>query len=191
MIKLIWGIRALLYKPFFGRFLFPSYMGKPIFLKRTKNIFIGKRVRIFPNIRLETHTEKGRILIGNNVAIAQNVHITSASNLIIGDNSTILANVFITNIDHDYKEIDKHILNQKMIVSETIIGSNCFIGYGVAIQAGTKLGKQCVVGASAVVRGMFPDYCVIVGAPAKIVKRYNLETKNWERTNPDGSFLKK
>jgi acetyltransferase-like isoleucine patch superfamily enzyme len=73
-----------------------------------KNIFIGKRVRIFPNSRLETHNN-GIIIIENNVAIAQNVHITSASKLVIGQNTTILANTFITNIDHDYSEIDKHI----------------------------------------------------------------------------------
>ena len=46
--------------------------------------------------------------------------------------------------------------------------------------AGTKLGKQCVVGANSVVRGEFPDYCVIVGAPARVVKKYNPDTKIWE-----------
>lgn len=68
-----------------------------------------------------------------------------------------------------------------MIVRETSIGDGCFIGYGAAIQAGTKLGQHCVVGASAVVRGKFPDYCVIVGNPAHVVKKYNLETRSWEK----------
>ena len=68
-----------------------------------------------------------------------------------------------------------------MIVKDTIIGENCFIGYGVAIQAGTKLGKQCIVGANAVVRGDFPDYSVIAGVPAKIIRKYNFDTKTWDR----------
>lgn len=52
---------------------------------------------------------------------------------------------------------------------------------GVAIQAGTILGEQCIVGANSVVRGTFPDYCVIAGVPAKIIKIYNKESGEWVR----------
>ena len=67
------------------------------------------------------------------------------------------------------------------MVKETTIGENCFIGMGAAIMPGTVLGKQCVVGANSVVKGTFPDYCVIVGSPAKIVKKYNQHTQIWEK----------
>ena len=30
---------------------------------------------------------------------------------------------------------------------------------------------------------MYPDYCVIVGAPGKIVKRYDVKIKEWKKTN--------
>lgn len=189
MIKIFWLLRAIIYKLFFCKIGNYSYIGKPVFLKNAKNISIGKNVRIFPGIRMETHNN-GRILIENEVGIAQNVHITSGECILkIGENSTVLANVFITNIDHNYKEINKNILKQKIIINNTEIGANCFIGYGAAIQAGTILGKQCVVGANSVVRGIFPDYCVIVGAPAKIVKRYNFQSKKWEKTNEKGEFI--
>lgn len=181
MNKMFWVLRALLYKPFFGKFAIPSYIGKPIILKGISKIYINKRVRIFPHVRLEVHGDNSKIEIQENVAIGQNVHITSASKLIIGKNTTILANTFITNIDHEYEEIGKHILDQPMSIKETTIGENCFVGIGVAIQAGTILGKQCVVGANSVVRGKFPDYCVIVGAPAKIVKKFNFDTQRWEK----------
>lgn len=39
------------------------------------------------------------------------------------------------------------------------------------------------MGANAVVRGHFPDYSVIVGVPAHVVKRYNPETKEWEKVD--------
>lgn len=186
--KLIWGFLSLLYAPFFKKFLFPSHIGIPIFTYGLNEVSIAKRVRIMPGLRVETH-KKGSISFKENVSIGQNFHITSAGDLIIDSNTTISGNVFVTNIDHDYQEVGKHILDQKMIVKETRIGKNCFIGYGVAIQAGTILGNQCVVGANSVVRGVFPDYSVIVGAPAKIVKRYNIESEIWEKTKPDGSFL--
>lgn len=178
--KLFWALRALLYAPFFGKFGFPSYLGKPLFLMGIRKVFIDKRVRIFPHLRMEVH-HSGSIHIQEDVVISQNVHITSAGNLIIGKSSLILANVFITNIDHDYEEIGKHVVNQEYVIKDTIIGENCYIGMGAAIMAGTKLGKQCIVGANSVVRGEFPDYCVIVGAPARIVKKYDFETGKWEK----------
>ena len=186
--KLIWGFIALCYAPFFKRFAFPSHIGIPLITYGLNGVTIKKRVRIMPGLRIETH-KNGSICFENNVSIGQNFHITSAGNLIIGSDTTISGNVFITNIDHDYQEIGKHILDQQMIVKETRIGKNCFIGYGAAIQAGTVLGAQCVIGANSVVRGVFPDYCVIVGVPAKVVKRFNSESKEWIKTNPDGTFL--
>lgn len=178
---------ALIYAPFFKKFSFPSHIGVPIFTKGLNRVIIGKRVRILPGLRIETHNN-GTITFEKNISIGQNFHITSADNLIIGSNTTISGNVFITNIDHDYQEIGKPILDQKLIIRETRIGSNCFIGYGAAIQAGTILGEQCIVGASSVVRGKFPEYSVIVGIPAKVVKRYDVVTKTWVKTNPDGTF---
>ncbi|MCI5188901.1 MAG: acyltransferase [Candidatus Electrothrix sp. AS4_5] len=187
--KMTWFLRAVFYMFFFRSLEFPSYIGKPTALLGVKNITIKKKVRIFPGVRLEAHNG-GSILIEQNVSIAQNVHLTcSAINLVISHGTIILANTYITNIDHRYDIIDTPIFDQPISISPTFIGANCFIGMGVAIQAGTILGKQCIVGANAVVRGIFPDYSVIVGVPAKIVKRYNEKTKQWEKTNDKGEFL--
>lgn len=107
----------------------------------------------------------------------------------IDENTTCSANVFVTNIDHKYDEINKHILEQPLVSTKTQIGENCFIGYGAVIQAGTILGKQCIVGANAVVRGTFPPYCVIVGVPARIVKRYDEKSGVWRKTDNKGEFI--
>lgn len=179
--KLFWIFRGLLYAPFFGKFSIPSYIGKPILILGMNKIFIGKRVRIYPNARMEVHGKNSKLIIKENVGIAQNVHITTGANLIIGKSTTILANVFITDIDHSYEELGVPILDQRNIIKKTLIGENCFIGIGAAIQAGTILGNHCIVGANSVVRGHFPDYSVIVGAPAKIIKQYNFETQKWEK----------
>lgn len=191
MIKFFWFIRAVGYTLFFGKFKFPSYIGKPVFIGNSKYIFIGKRVRIFPGARMEVHGNSSKIIIQDNVSIGQNLHIISGGGqeLIIGKNTTFSANVFVTNIDHKYDEIGKHILEQPLVNAHTKIGENCFVGYGAVIQAGTVLGKQCIVGSNAVVRGIFPDYCVIVGIPAKIVKRYDIENSVWRKTNSKGDFI--
>ncbi|MGX5688833.1 DapH/DapD/GlmU-related protein [Arcticibacter tournemirensis] len=186
--KFIWGVITVMYAPFFKKISFPSHIGIPIFTKGLKRVTISQRVRIMPGLRIETH-KNGTIFFKEDISIGQNFHITSGGELIIGGHTTILGNVFITNIDHDYQELETHILNQRMIIRETRIGENCFIGFGAAIQAGSILGNHCIVGTNSVVRGTFPDYCVIVGSPARIVKRYDADRMAWVRTNPDGSFL--
>ena len=182
LIKVFGLFRALYLKLFFGKIGWFTYICKPISLLNKRGIFLGSKVRIYPGVRMETHN-KGKIIIEDDVAIGQNFHITASgpNPVKIGKKSTISGNVFVTNIDHEYRELDVHILKQPFLEKKTEIGENCFIGYGACIQAGTILGKQCVVGANAVVRGIFPDYCVIVGIPAKIIKKYNFETSRWEK----------
>lgn len=189
IFKIFWILRGLIYKPFFGKFELPSYIGKPVFIGNFKRVFIGKRVRIFPGIRIEVIGNDASITFEENISIGQNLHIISASELVIGKNTTISKSVMITNVDHDYQEIGKPILGQKLIIKDTRIGENCFIGYGVFIQAGTILGNQCIVGANAVVKGSFPPYCVIVGVPAMIVKRYDEKSGVWRKTNNKGEFI--
>lgn len=181
--KGFWVIRGLFYKLIFKEFGNMSYIGKPIIIIGVKNISIKNKVRIFPGARIECNGKNSNIVINENTSIGQNIHMISYGNLFIGKNTTISGNVFITNIDHEYRKRDIHILDQEHIVKDTIIGENCFIGYGASIQAGTKLGKQCIVGTNAVVRGEFPDYCVIAGVPAKIIKKYNHNTMKWEKYN--------
>lgn len=180
--KIFWYLVSFKYFISFKKFGKYSYICKPMSIDVNHgNVFIGDRFRIQHGMRMELLDNNSSIKIGENVSMGQNVHITSGGSLKIGNDVTVSGNVFITNIDHDYRDLNKHILKQKNIISETIIGDNCFIGFGAAIQAGTKLGKQCVVGANAVVRGDFPDYSVIVGVPAKIIKKYNFGKQEWER----------
>ena len=189
IFKIFWIIRGLVYKPFFGKFSFPSYIGKPIYINNFKKIFIGKRVRIFPNSRIECIGKDAKIIIHDNVSIGHNLHLTAFSTLEISKNCTISSNVLITDNQHTYLEIGDHIMNQKSVIKKTFIGENCFIGTGAVIDAGTILGKQCIVGANAVVSGLYPDYCVIVGAPGRIVKRYDTNTKVWKKTKANSDFI--
>jgi acetyltransferase-like isoleucine patch superfamily enzyme len=167
----------------------------PLLLKNIHCVSLKNNVFIRDHARIECIEAKGgqvftpHLIIEDNVSIEQRCHITAASKLVIGKNTLISFDVSIQDTDHEYQQIGVPISAQPLIVKETRIGENCFIGSGAKIQAGTILGKQCIVGTNAVVRGHFPDYCVIVGVPAKIVKRYNPKTEQWEKTNANGEFL--
>ncbi|MEZ8136692.1 DapH/DapD/GlmU-related protein [Vibrio splendidus] len=187
--KLFWAFRLLILSVFYKNINFPGYLGRPIFLLGMRNVRIGRRVRIFPNSRIEVHGENAYININDNVTIGQGFHVTSGGELNIGSGTVITGNVVVTNIDHEYKNIKLSVLEQPNLISATSVGEGCFIGFGAIIQAGTTLGKHCVVGANSVVRGSFPDYSVIVGSPAKIVKRFDTELLIWRKTNDRGDFL--
>ncbi len=178
----------LFYRIFFNRLDSNSIIKNPMLLANVHQISIGKNVFIRDFVRLEAVND-GSLIIQDGVSIEQRCHITTAGELIIDFNTTILFDIMITDIDHEYEDLDFPISKQPLRVSKTYIGENCFIGSGAKIQAGTILGKHCVVGTNAVVRGTFPDYSVIVGIPAKIVKRYDLERKEWRRTDTKGEFI--
>lgn len=42
-----------------------------------------------------------------------------------------------------------------------------------------KIGKGCVIGANAVVTKDIPDYCVVVGNPGKVIKKYDFTLEKW------------
>lgn len=182
----------------FYRFLLKN-CGKNVTVKKPlfwspEYISIGNNVFIWPGCRIEGINQYGdkqyrpHIRFGDAVSIQQNCHITAADELSIGKDTTISFGVSIQDTDHEYQQINVNILQQPLLVKKTTIGENCFIGSGAKILAGTVLGKQCIVGTNAVVRGVFPDYCVIAGVPARIIKRYNPETREWARTNATGGF---
>lgn len=174
------GLNCLIMKPLFWT---PEF------------ICLGNNITIWKQSRIEGidsyHNEKFHpvLFIGENSSIQQSCHITFCNELNIGREVTILHNVLITDIDHEYNNIDENISNQPIKHQKTEIGDFCFIGAGAKIQAGTILGKQCIVGTNAVVRGDFPDYSVIVGVPGRIIKRFDMEKEIWRKTNSKGEFI--
>ena len=53
------------------------------------------------------------------------------------------------------------------------IGAGSWLGAGAVVLPGTRLGRNTVVGAGAVVRGTFPDNAVLAGIPATVVRRWD------------------
>lgn len=183
-IKTILGhIRA---KFLFGEVGKNSYCINPCRIIGGKNIFIGNNVSILDAIRIETiekfrnKTFYPKIQVMDGVNIEQNVHITCASSIIIEKNSSILANVLITDIIHPYEDIMKAPKYQEIIAKPVLIGENSMIGMGASILPGVEIGQHCVVGTNSVVTRSIPDYCVVAGVPARIIKKYNFETREWE-----------
>lgn len=151
------------------------------------NIFVGDGSVIKKNSRIQNFDyagswEKLEINIGCNCYIGSHFTILNASKVIIGDNVLIASYVMISSENHTadpesplwYKDLP-------LQTSPTKIGDGCWLGEKVVVLPGVSIGKKCVIGAGSVVTKSIPDYCIAVGNPAKVIKKYNFYNHKWER----------
>ena len=180
-------INFLILKLQFKHIGYGTVIHKQILLTNRKRISLGKNVLLMPNSRIEliknyaNEEFSPNLLIGNDSQIHQNCHITCADQIEIGNNVIIVANVTITDIIHPYEDIYIPINENKIKTYPVSIGDQSYIYNNSVVLPGSTIGKHCVIGANSVVNGTIPDYCIAVGSPAKVIKKYNFETKIWEK----------
>lgn len=125
----------------------------------------------------------GSIILGNNVTVGEKCIFNVFDDITIGDNVLMADKInFITN-EHGYKDVSRPINASPETSKKIIIGSDSWIGINATILAGTKVGKHCVIGAGSVVKGSYPDFSVIAGSPARIIKKYDFDTEKWRSYN--------
>lgn len=162
-----------------------SVIYKPLIVLNKKYLSLGDRVTIREGARIELlsewyeHKFSPQIMIGSDTSFEQNCHIISAGTIKIGENCVFSARVFITNVDHDYSRINTNILKQNLIVKDVTIGNNCFFGMDSKVFSGVTIGDNVIVGANALVTKDIPPYSVVVGSPAKIIKKYDFNLNRW------------
>ena len=120
----------------------------------------------------------GDIIIGDNCRIG--LSNTVIGPITIGNRVNISQNVVLIGLNHTYQDVTKGIIEQGVTTSPIIIGDDTIIGANSIILPGITVGKHCFIGAGCVVTKNIPDYSVTIGNPAKIIKQYNFETKQWE-----------
>jgi acetyltransferase-like isoleucine patch superfamily enzyme len=99
----------------------------------------------------------------------------------IGKKSRTGQNCFIGGQSHIFQDISKDFFTQGEETRQVIIGENVWLGSNVDVLLGVKIGDNSVIGAGSIVVDDIPAYCVAVGNPAKVIKRYNFDTKLWDR----------
>lgn len=147
------------------------YIGKNCDFKGKKNIHLKRNVTIRPYVQIWSGGGAVKILEGSE--IGERCRISIANSLEIGKKVLLSPNVYITDCDHEYRNVDIPVIDQGIVQKnqKVSIGNGSYIGINSVIVGNVTIGKHCVVGANSVVTKDVPDYCVVVGSPARIIKK--------------------
>ncbi|MEG0453872.1 MAG: acyltransferase, partial [Bacteroides sp.] len=101
----------------------------------------------------------------------------------IGNHVHLAQHVTVSGLNHNFEQVDKYIDQQGVSTGHITIEDDVWVGTNSVILPGVTIGHHSVVAAGTVVSRSIPPYCVCAGIPARIIKRYNFETKEWERAS--------
>ena len=157
-------------------------MNNPQCIHLRRNVGIGENAFLLPVTRNNGYSYEPVIIIGDGTWIGKNCSIAAINKVEIGKNVLFAGHVHITDHSHGYELIDVPISKQRLITKgPVIIEDQCWLGFSSEILSGVHIGRPSIVAARAVVTKDVPPYSIVAGNPAKVVKKYNFETKKWER----------
>lgn len=153
-------------------------------IRRLKNIFFVNQSNFkIGEARLQGNSYKNESEIGDYTYVSTN---TIIKHTVIGKFCSIASNCVIGESDHPYKflstspifyhngNIFGEIWTEKdhiQLYNKTEIGNDVWIGSGVFIKSGVKIGNGAVIAAGAIVVKDVPDYHIVGGVPAKLIKK--------------------
>jgi len=128
-------------------------------------------------------TAEPAIVIGDNCHIGYGSIISARNRIHLERDTMVAQQVVIADHNHAYEDITVPIINQGVTEGGRIrIGQGCWIGHGAAIvcaRGELTIGRNCIVAVNSVVTRSIPDYSVVWGNPATIIRQYDPETRAW------------
>lgn len=191
--KVITKVRKNFYVKRFHEFAMSSAIGsdgygKDCEIQGAERISIGANTWVDKGCELSTidsHFDQklcGTLVLGKHVRIHHGSRITAAGSIVLEDNVLIAPEVFITDHNHGMDpRLSGGYSEQPLEVKPVKIGEGSWLGQRVCVMPGVTIGKHCIIGAASVVTHDIPDYCMAVGSPAKVVKKWNAVTESWCR----------
>ncbi|MFD5030973.1 acyltransferase [Streptomyces sp. NPDC058220] len=159
------------------RLAFPqgTVFGEP-WIELGDHCVIGEQVTLtagmMPGLDLGPDTV---LTVGNGVVLGRGSHVIADTTVTIGTETYCGPYVYITSTNHSYDDPKTPVGTQWPRMEPVEIGPGCWLGTGAVILPGTRLGRNVVVAAGAVVRGEVPDHAVVAGAPARVVRSWDPE----------------
>lgn len=179
-------IVTALYTKKFEKFGHDSVLYHPLCIRGRENICIGNQTTILNGVRMQVYNDltgkQSKIKIGDNCYIGYNNTFLAGGNITLEDGVLMASNILISSENHSINpESPDYYMNQKLSCDPIIVGEGTWIGEKVSILSGVTIGKKCVIGAGSIVTKDIPDFSIAVGSPAKVIKKYNFNTHEWEK----------
>jgi len=173
---------------FFGAYGKDVYIEPGVVINRPRFVHVGDHVRIKKNTNINLHprdkkSKEGILFIGNHVAISEGCIISAFNRIVIEDDVGIAPYVCIIDNSRKPTDINRPLQEQDVEVGSVHIGAGSWLAYNVCVLPNVKIGEHCLIGALSVVNKDIPPYSVAVGSPARVVKRYDFEKKEWVKVN--------
>ena len=154
------------------------FLGKGVEIHATPELArmeIGKWVHIGDGNAIRCH--EGSLRIGDKSVFGKDNVVNCYLDIEFGESALVADWCYICDFDHIMDDINVPIKDQGIVKAPVRIGPDTWTATKVTILRGTQIGRGCVLGAHAVVKGVIPDYSIAVGAPAKVVKN---RRESWE-----------
>lgn len=157
------------------------------------NIKIGENFYAGKDLWIEAVYSHGdlkynpQIIIKDNVAVNDSVHIAATNYVEIGNNVLMASKIYISDHNHGSyageEQSDPETPPNNRPVScdkRVVIEDNVWLGEFVAVLPGVTIGRGSIIGSNSVVSKSIPPHSIAVGSPARVVKQYNSTTNKWE-----------
>ncbi|MEA1876936.1 MAG: acyltransferase [Bacteroidota bacterium] len=121
----------------------------------------------------------GDVILGDRVRVGIGSVIIGP--VTMGNGSGMGQHVFLSGFNHGFADGEKNSSQQELDMRPVIIEEEAHIGANSVVVPGVTIGKRSQIGAGSVVTKDVPPFSVVVGNPGRVIKRYNQETKKWEK----------
>ena len=109
--------------------------------------------------------------IGDYSSIGINARLDGAAGIIIGSHVMMGPDVVIVTANHKHDDITRPMMVQGFERAPVIIEDDVWIGWRAIILPGVRIGRSSIISAGAVVAKDVPPFSVVVGNPAKVVRK--------------------
>jgi acetyltransferase-like isoleucine patch superfamily enzyme len=151
------------------------HLGQGVVFEPAVLVFHPENIEIYDRVYVGHQTilkgyYKNSMILGAGTWIGQQCFFHAAGGLVLGENVGVGPGVKIITSYHVEAGVDVPILHSPVEFEAVIVGDGCDLGVGSVLLPGTRLGRGVQVGAGAVVKGEFPDFCVVAGVPARVLR---------------------
>lgn len=161
-----------------------SIIVPPARIEQPARIAVGAGVLVHEHawmvVRGDAGSDDPVLVIGDRSVLNRFVKLVSFGSVIIGEGAILGDHAYVSDVEYEpgHAEVDpehRPLTEPQPVVLEPHVA----LGVGVIVKPGVTIGERAYIGAGSIVTKDIPARSLAVGAPARVVRRYNPDTDRW------------